>query len=65
MLDLFSYYTSPQFFSESSYWQIFTKRKVNSVDPDQLASVKPADLKPHCFENKLHRVLNGKVATRE
>ena len=31
---------------------LFTSRVDNNVDPDQLASQKPADLGPHCFQNK-------------
>ena len=30
---------------------IFTSSEENSVNPDQLASEKPADLDPHCFLN--------------
>ena len=30
---------------------LVTSRVKNSVDPDQLASEKPADLDIHCFQN--------------
>ena len=30
---------------------VFTSRGENSVDPDQLASEKPADRDLHCFQN--------------
>ena len=36
---------------EWSYKLVFTKEVKNSVDPDQLASKKPADLDLHCFQN--------------
>ena len=39
---------------ESYYKHIFTSRGDNSVDPDQLASKKPADLDLHCFENRTY-----------
>ena len=52
------YYTSPQFFTfnlqDSSYKHLFTRRAENSVDPDQLASEKPADLDPHFFQNRIY-----------
>ena len=32
----------------------FTNRVKNSVDPDQLASEKPADLDAHCFQNLIY-----------
>ena len=32
----------------------FTGRVENSVDPDQLASEKSADLDLHCFQNKIY-----------
>ena len=52
MLGMFIYYTPPKslYFikkRESSYKHVFTSRVENSVDPDQLASEKPADLNPH------------------
>ena len=32
-------------------WQDSSKKhEIYSVDPDQLASEKPADLDPHCFQ---------------
>ena len=50
----FMYYTPPQFyptdFQDSSYQHVFTNRVENSVDPDQLASQKPADLDRHCLQ---------------
>ena len=45
---LLFYQTSLQ---DSRYWRAFTSRAENSVDSDQLASEKPADLDLHCFEN--------------
>ena len=38
---------------DSSYVHVFTSRVGNSVDPDQLASQKPADLDLHCFQNRI------------
>ena len=38
---------------ESSYKHVFTSRVENSVDPDQLASEKPADLDLLCFQNSI------------
>ena len=32
----------------------FTSRVEKSVDPDQLASEKPADLDLHCFQNRIY-----------
>ena len=53
------YYTTlfPLFFlsyelAGVSYISIFIKSQ-NSVDPDQLASQKPADLDLHCFQNRI------------
>ena len=37
---------------DSSDHNVFTTRVENSVDPDQLASEKPADLDLHCFQNR-------------
>ena len=37
----------------SSYMLVFTSRMENSVDPDQLASQKPADLDLHCFQDRI------------
>ena len=31
----------------------FTSRVGNNVDPDQLASEKPADQDLHCFQNRI------------
>ena len=33
---------------------VLTSRMKNSMDPDQLASEKPADLNPHCFQNRIY-----------
>ena len=44
------YYTPPQFYS--IYKHALTSRVENSVDHDQLASEKPADLDPHCFQKQ-------------
>ena len=41
-------------FSDSSEFQVFTSRMENNVDPDQLASEKPADLDLQCFQNGLY-----------
>ena len=30
------------------------KQSGNNVDPDQLASMKPADLDPRCFQNRIY-----------
>ena len=38
----------------SSYQSVFTIKVENSVDPDQLASQKPADQYLHCFQNKIY-----------
>ena len=59
------YYTHPIFYQiklqDSSQWLYFTSRVVNNVDPDQLASQKPADLGLHCFQNKsMVRVISMK-----
>ena len=46
------YYTLPHFPQISSIISMCNISRVeNSVDPDQLASQKPADLDPHCFQN--------------
>ena len=43
------HYTPPQ------YHRIpYICRVSNSVDPDQLASQKPADLDLHCFKNRIY-----------
>ena len=39
---------------DSSYKHVLTSRTENSVDPDQLASWKPADLDLHCFQDMLY-----------
>ena len=41
---------------DSSYKHVFTSRRENSVDPDQLVSQKPADpdQELHCFQNMIH-----------
>ena len=36
---------------------VFTSKGENSVDPDQLASQKPADLDLHCFQNWIYPTL--------
>ena len=36
------------------YLHVFSSREENSVDPDQLASQKPADLDLQCFQNRIH-----------
>ena len=36
---------------------VFTNTVENSVDPDQLASHKPADLDLHCFQNRIYTIL--------
>ena len=53
----FMYYTPPSVLSNINlhdsnymYKHVFTGRVGNSVDPDQLASEKPADLDLHCFK---------------
>ena len=38
-----------------AYQHVFTSRVKNSVDPDQLASEKPADLNLHCFKHDISR----------
>ena len=57
MLDIVMYYTPPQFLTKwltgfKSLLCIY-KQSVNSVDPDQLASQKPADLDLHHFQNRI------------
>ena len=34
----------------SNYLHVLTSKAENSADPDQLASIKPADQDPHCFQ---------------
>ena len=45
---------------ESSYYHVFASRVENSVNPDQLASEKPADQDLHCFQNQKNQVQSGK-----
>ena len=59
MLDNFMYYTSQEFLSftnslDNSYKHAFTRRVKNCVNPNQLASEKPADLYVHCFQNRIY-----------
>ena len=54
----FWYYTPPQILypiklQGSIYWHVLTSRVENSVNPDQLASEKPADLDLHCFQTRI------------
>ena len=35
------------------WWHVLTRIIESSVDPDQLASEKPADLDLHCFQNRI------------
>ena len=37
-----------------SYQNVLTSKMENSVDPDQLAFQKPADLYLYCFQNKIY-----------
>ena len=37
----------------------FTSKFENSVDPNQLASQKPADLDLHCFQNRVYMMMEG------
>ena len=52
------YYTPHPFISNLlkgfRLFEIFTSRGRNSVDPDQLASQKPADPDLHCFQNRIY-----------
>ena len=41
-------------YSSYKHVHVFKSRVENSVDPDQLASEKPADLALHCSQNKLY-----------
>ena len=55
MLDNFMYYTPPQFLSNwLDGFQLLECIYIaeNTVDPDQLAPKKPADLNLHCFQNR-------------
>ena len=40
--------------AEGQFVQSHFSRLENSVDPDQLASEKPADLDLHCFQNRIY-----------
>ena len=42
------------FISDNSYKHALTRRVKNCVDPNQLASEKPADLYLHCFQNRIY-----------
>ena len=58
------YHTSPQFLYNinslvSSYKHVFTSKIEYSVDHDQLASEKPADLDLHCLLNRIYPGLCG------
>ena len=63
MLDIEMYYTPPKsnFYQidlqDFSFWHGLTSRVENSVDPDQLASEKPADLDLYCFQNNIYPCL--------
>ena len=51
--EIFMWYTKSIYRIQDSFYNMyFTRRVGNSVDPDQLASQKPADLDPPCFEKK-------------
>ena len=61
-MDIFLYYTFPYFFPNKLaglqiYKYLFTSRVERSVDPDQLASQKPADQDQHSFQNSIYRGL--------
>ena len=57
MLDILCTTLFPNFypihFKDSSYY-MYLQVVENSVDPDQLASEKPADQDLHCFQNRLY-----------
>ena len=42
------------YFQKSSYKHAFTCNVKGIVEPDQLASEKPADLDLHCFQNGIY-----------
>ena len=42
-----------------NYKHVFSSRVENSVDPDQLASKKPADQDPHVFKMEFIQVEHG------
>ena len=51
------YYTPPQcLFNEHAGFHLLAciYRVENNVDPDQLASEKPADQDLHCFKNRIY-----------
>ena len=50
------YYTPSHFisFTDCKHVYVLTSRVENSVDPDQLAPQKPADLDLHCFQNQIY-----------
>ena len=58
---VFKYYVCVQVLPYFFIWtcmiprsqHVSTSRVENSVDPDQLASQKPADLNLHCFQNRI------------
>ena len=56
MLYIFMYFTTfPSNFQSNFTPRIsVTSRVENSVDPDQLASQKPADLDLHCFQSRIY-----------
>ena len=67
LLDIFLYYTTSNFYpinlEDFSDQHVLTHRVENNVDPDQLASEKPADQDLHCFQNGIYiciRVMHGK-----
>ena len=47
-----------RYLQDNSYKYVLSNRVDNSVDPDQLASKKPADLDRHCFHNMIHTGLS-------
>ena len=55
MLVILIHYTPPHLINsqDTSCKLAFTSQLENSVDPDQLASEKPADLDLHCFQNRI------------
>ena len=58
MLDIYVQHSSPIYILLNRRIQIidilFTSRVQNRVDPDQLASEKPADLDLHSFQNRVY-----------
>ena len=53
-LTLLSNFYPTKLAGDLSYKHVFTSRVENSVDPDQLASQKPADQDLHCFRNGIY-----------